>query len=112
MGAPTTIQEARKQQQLDRVERKGKIKTEKDSQAYAAWFGNQPAQVAKAAQEGEHQAALRSAEAAGVALGIAEITGVGLEDAKHDHAVAVLVAERKKPGRRVVSSSLSAVGSN
>ena len=112
MGAPTTIQEARKQQQLDRVERKSKIKTAKDAQAYCDWFGNQPSQVAKKAQEAEHQAALRAAEAAAVALGIAEITGVGLEDARHDHAVAVLVAERKKPGRRNVTSSLSAVGSD
>ncbi len=111
MGAPTTIQEARKQQQLDRVARKGKIKTASDATGYCEWFGNQPAQVAKKDQENEHLAALNAVNKAGVALGIAEITGVGLEDAKHDYAVAVLVAERKKPGRRDVSSSLSAVGS-
>lgn len=111
MGAPSTIQEAKKQQQLDRVARKGKIKTVSDAKEYCVWFANQPAQVAKAGQEAEHQAALRAAGDASVALGIAEITGVGLEDAKHDHAVAVLVAERKKPGRRDVASSLSAVGS-
>ena len=111
MGAPTTIQEAKKQQQLDRVARKGKIKTAKDAAEYCNWFGAQPAQVAKAAQFEEYHAALRSADAAGVKLGIAEITGVGLEDAKHDHAVAALVAERKKPGRRDTASSLTAVGS-
>lgn len=111
MGAPTTIQEAKKQQQLERIERKGKIKTAKDAQDYCEWFGNQPAQVAKRGQENEHLAALKAADKAGVALGIAEITGVGLEDAKHDFAVASLVAERKKPGRRDVTSSLSAVGS-
>ncbi len=112
MGAPTTIQEARKQQQLARIEQKGKIKTAKDAKAYASWFAAQPSQVARAAQFDEYQAALRAANAAGVALGIAEITGEGLEDARHDHAVAVLVAERKEPGRRSTTSSLSAVGSN
>ncbi len=112
MGAPTTIQEAKKQQQLDRIERKGKIKTAKDGKEYANWFASQPAQVARAAQFEEYQAALKAAASAGVTLGIAEITGVGLEDARHDHAVAVLVAERKEPGRRNVASSLSAVGSN
>ncbi len=111
MGEPTTIQEAKKQQQLERVARKAKIKTVKDSAEYCDWFANQPAQVAKAAQYNEYHAALKGAEAAAVKLGIAEITGLGLEEAKHDHAVAVLVAERKKPGRRAVTSSLTAVGS-
>lgn len=111
MGAPTTIQEAKKQQQLERITRKSKIKTVKDSAEYAEWFGNQPAQVALAAQFEEYHAALSAAKAAATTLGIAEITGVGLEDAKHNHAVAVLVAERKQPGRRKVTSSLSAVGS-
>ncbi len=112
MGAPTTIQEAKKQQQNDRIARKAGIKTNKDTKEYCDWFANQPAQVARAAQFEEHQVALRAAGAAKEALGIAEITGVGLEDAKHDYAVAVLVAERKEPGRRDTASSLSAVGSN
>lgn len=111
MGAPTTIQEAKKQQQLERVARKAKIKTPKDAKEYGEWFANQPAQVERAAQFEKHQASLTALNAAAVTLGIAEITGENLEQAKHDHAVAALVAERSEPGRRNVASSLSAVGS-
>ena len=112
MGAPTTIQEARKQQQEERHARKAKIKTDKDAQDYAAWFASQPQQVERAAQFDKWLAAVKAADAAAVTLGIAEITGEDLEQAKHDHAVAVLVAERSKPGRRSTASSLTAVGGN
>ena len=112
MGAPTTIQEARKQQQLARIERKKKIKTKEDGAAYAEWYGNQPAEVARAGLHAKHQAAVNAVAAAVEVVGIAEITGEGLEQAIHDHAVAVLVAERSVVPHRSAGhvSSLTAAG--
>ncbi len=94
MGAPTTIQEAKKQQQLARVERKKDLSSDEDSIAYAEWYAKQPAQIARVELHEKHQAAVNAVEAAAKVVGIAEITGIDLEQAKHDYAVAVLVAER------------------
>ena len=113
MSAPATVQEAKKQQQLDRLARKAKIVTDEDAIEYATWYGNQPYEVERAKKHAVHQGALKDLSAATEAREIAEITGEGLEDAKHNEAVAALVAERSVVPHRSAGavSSLTSTGS-
>ncbi len=112
MSEPTTIGEARKQNQLDRLARKENMSSVEDALAYADWYGKQPAEMARAELHKTHGTHLVALKAAAETVGIAEITGKDLEQARHDHAVAVLVAERSVvPSRGAgVKSSLTSGG--
>jgi hypothetical protein len=116
MGAPTTVQEAKKAQQLERVKRKGGIKTAKDAREYAGWYGKQPQEVERARSHATHQEHVVSLAAAAEALDVAMITGERLDEAKHEFAVAELVAARSvvpKRGAGAVSTlSASNTGGN
>lgn len=94
MGAPTTVQEAKKAQQLERVKRKGGIKTAKDATEYANWYVSQPQEVERAKLHSVHQVDVDDLATKTVAMEVAEITGDGFEAAKHARAVAELVAVR------------------
>ncbi len=115
MGAPKTVQEARKANQEDRLARKAAIVTEEDAAAYADWYRNQPQQLERAKLHALHQTHVNALAGAVETVGIAEVTGVGLEDAKHNLAVAQLVVERStvpKRGAAVKSVLTAANGSN
>jgi len=100
MSAPKTVQEARKAMQTARLKEKGK-------KNYPEFYAKQPLQVVKAAKNEEARAARQALKDADEALAVAEITGEGLEEAKHDRAVAALIAERSVPSGSTSSASLS-----
>ena len=110
MGAPKTVQEARKQVQLERLRRKADLKTAKDTEKYAEFYANQPFQKVRALAAEKHRAAVTASNKANEVLAIAEITGDGLEEAQHDAAVAALVAQNARPARRSANLSSSLTG--
>ena len=95
MTAPKTVQEALKDMQLARL--KKKKASPKD---YPAFYAKLPFQVERAKQHAVHRTKVQALKDANEVLAVAEITGEGLEQAKHDQAVAVLVVERSQPPRR------------
>lgn len=100
MTVSAAVQAARKQKQTERLERKDSIVDEASALEYAAFYANQPMQIERAKMNVAHRAAVDASKEAADALAVAEITGVGLEDAKQASAVANLVAERSKPAPR------------
>lgn len=100
MGAPTTVQEARKAQQTERLERKAGIKTPKDAKKYAEWYAAQPQEVERAKLHAAHQVHVDDLANTAEAMAVAEITGDGYEEAKHAHAVAELVVARSVVPKR------------
>lgn len=110
MGAPTTVQEAKKQVQLARLKKKANLKTPADTKAYLEYYANQPFQKERAVANEKYQAAVKASNKANEVLAIAQITGVGLEEAKHDAAVAALVAQRTRPESRGANIAASLSG--
>ncbi len=101
------VRAAMKEQQLKRLEAKAvPVKKGEDSK-YPAFYANQPFQKVRAEQNASFRAAKQALREAQEAFDIAEINGLGLEDARSALAVATLVAERSKPGRRGTSASLT-----
>lgn len=100
MAVSAAVQAARKQKQIERLERKANITTEADALDYAKYYANQPMQVERAKLNVAHQAAVKDMDAAADVLAVAEISGNNLEDAKSNFAIAALVAERAKPAPR------------
>jgi len=100
MAGPKTVAEARKEMQTKRLKEKGK-------KGYPEFYAKQPLQVEKAARNEKYRAAKASVKKAAEVLAIAEITGEGLEEAKHDHAVATLLVERAVPPGRGAIATLS-----
>ncbi len=103
MPTPNTVQEAKKQMQLARLEQKGK-------KGYAKFYAAQPQQVERARRNAEWRAARDAAKQAQTNFDIAEITGKGLEAAREALQIAILVAERTQPGRRGGNASVSLSG--
>jgi len=99
MAAPKTVAEARKAMQKARLKKKG----DKD---YPAFYAGLPVQKVKAEANEKHAAARKASRDANEVLAIAEITGEGLEDAKHNAAVAALVAEKATPARAATAAGL------
>ena len=105
MTAPTTVQEALKEMQLARL--KKKKNSPKD---YPAFYAKLPFQVERKKQYAMHRTKVQALKDANEVLAIAEITGEGLEQAKHDQAVAALVVERSVPPRRGASAAAGLSG--
>lgn len=100
MAVSEAVQAARKAKQLERIEKKKGLKTAKDAAGYAEWYANQPMQLVRAQKNAVLQANRRKLDETNEVLAVAEIDGVGLEEAKHAQAVAALVVERSQPGPR------------
>ncbi len=105
MSVSAAVQEARKAKQLERIEKKKGLKTAKDAANYAEWYANQPMQLVRAQKNATLQANREALKVANETLEVAEITGEGLDEAKHAQAVATLVVERSQPGSRSPASA-------
>ncbi len=105
MAVSAAVQAARKSKQLERLEKKVAMKTAKDAPVYAKWYADQPMQKVRAAKNEKLRANRETLKVATNALEVAEIDGVGLEEAQHAQAVAALVVERSQPGPRTPHSA-------
>lgn len=105
MSVSAAVQEARKAKQLERIEKKKGMKTAKDAAGYAKWYANQPMQVVRAQKNATLRDNREMLVEANEALAVAEIDGVGLDEAKHAQAVAALVVERSHPGPRTLRTA-------
>jgi len=100
MPTPNTLQEAKKQMQLARLEQKGK-------KGYATFYANQPQQLVRAKKNTKWRQSKQDLREANSALAIAEVTGEGLVAAQETQAIAALVVERTQPSKASASAGLS-----
>ncbi len=105
MAVSEAVQAARKDKQNERIAMKKGMKTAKDVAAYVKWYANQPMQLERARKNAVLRANRGVLAEANEALAVAEIDGVGLEEAKQAQAVAALVVERSQPGPRTARSA-------
>lgn len=101
MQASENVRAARKQMQEARLAKKG-------TPEYLEYYNNQPSQKLRIAAAQELSTAVTALREATEALTVAGITGVGLQAAQEQHAIASLVVQRLQAKTTPGGASLSA----